>query len=718
MKSKFPAFLENFLILILSFQFAVRIFFSGDASSDTTNLLVHCFIWVALCIFFLKAFLENRLVLNFYGIEIPLLLFLVSILLSTIFASYKYVAGNFAFGYISFITLALLILNLKPETCKSLFINLLLSVGFIVVIYAFVQLFYSFDILVKQIKQHPGLDPLLREEMLARAESKQVFSTFTLTNTFGGFLVVLLLLILGTLIDVFSYKGHKIFIFVLIQALFLTSGLGALYLTGSKGAMVAFLFGCLCFGAIYMWKKYPWARKFIISAGVLFVLLVIVALINFSEIAHRSKSMYLRGVYWQAAVKTMLAYPVFGVGLNNFQDFYTRYKSDYQQEVIRAHNDYLQIGADMGLIGLGIFCAILIFVIYRIFKTPLKTNSTTPAQGKFAGYIIGGVCLAFLCAYSLEGKFTDFGEGFWLAGILFCMWLVYFLITHSQINKLVSENSRFATIGLGAGFLGLLCHMFVDFDFSTFEMGQIAFVLIGLVIVFSKDRYFVEYKRVAGLVGMVIAGVVLCAVGGYLLPKINEARNFVRKAKEFAKVGDFQTAVKNYQNAVDKNPWDVRLYMEAGQACFSFATQVKLNQAEWYLEQAINFTKKASHIRPANSGIWRTLANYWYHLGVLYKLRSVKMYDKWDARWRGIITENVIPCALKAVENYPTNAHARFLLAKAYFAGGYRRKARQQYREALRLSEKAIECRTRPHRKWRLELSDTEIEIAKKRLTK
>ncbi|MBI1765988.1 MAG: O-antigen ligase family protein [Acidobacteria bacterium] len=77
---------------------------------------------------------------------------------------------------------------------------------------------------------------------------------------------------------------------------------------------------------------------------------------NFSQLEketqQESLDRYSRRDIWQASWEIIKAHPIAGVGLGAFQFAYTRYdRSSGAQRVEQAHNDYLQVLADGGVLG-------------------------------------------------------------------------------------------------------------------------------------------------------------------------------------------------------------------------------------------------------------------------------------------------------------------------------------------------------------------------------
>jgi O-antigen ligase len=78
---------------------------------------------------------------------------------------------------------------------------------------------------------------------------------------------------------------------------------------------------------------------------------------------------YSRRDIWSATSHLIKDHPWLGVGLGAYQFAYTRYdQSSGSQRVEQAHNDYLQIVADAGLIGGLIALVFLILLFVRGFS--------------------------------------------------------------------------------------------------------------------------------------------------------------------------------------------------------------------------------------------------------------------------------------------------------------------------------------------------------------
>jgi O-antigen ligase len=108
-----------------------------------------------------------------------------------------------------------------------------------------------------------------------------------------------------------------------------------------------------------------------------------------------------RLAFWKAAVNIFLGHPLAGVGLDAFGDAYSSYDlSSGKFRVEQAHNDYLQILADAGILG---FACVASF-IYLFVKKSLRT-----VRESHSGFRRGAAIGAFAgCVAVMVHSFVDF----------------------------------------------------------------------------------------------------------------------------------------------------------------------------------------------------------------------------------------------------------------------------------------------------------------------
>ena len=226
----------------------------------------------------------------------------------------------------------------------------------------------------------------------------RVFSSFGNPNFFAGYLVVLIPFTMGMC---FYSKtvGSKVLWIILCSALMLN-----LVLTKTRGAWVAGIFAVATF--VLLTGHY---RK----KEVLFVILAVVAVTIFSagnrifdyliqKFNPAAPAVVERIFKYQTAWQMISQHPVLGIGAGNMKVNFALYQSAVREKAkfevrgtseSNVHNEYLQIWAETGTIGLVGF--LMIFFMY--FKTIRKnmfiwTSSTrTSAMENEKLYLLSGL---------------------------------------------------------------------------------------------------------------------------------------------------------------------------------------------------------------------------------------------------------------------------------------------------------------------------------------
>jgi O-antigen ligase len=186
----------------------------------------------------------------------------------------------------------------------------------------------------------------------------------------------------------------------------------SIVLTGSRGGMLSFM-GVIAFVFVTGMQRKSnaqvaeadaasdrWRRRVAGIAAVSALVLVILGTVFFlggGDAVFRGIGLHNvsddvtsgRSRYWNIAVQIFLDSPVIGAGLDSFGVAFTRYDaSNGSLRVEQAHNDYLQILSDAGILG---FACVAVFIFF-LFRQGLSliSNETDPfrraaAIGALAG---------------------------------------------------------------------------------------------------------------------------------------------------------------------------------------------------------------------------------------------------------------------------------------------------------------------------------------------
>lgn len=225
----------------------------------------------------------------------------------------------------------------------------------------------------------------------------QPFGSFVNRHNFAAFIEMCLAVPLGLLFSGAIAKEKRLLYFTAIGV----EGV-ALVLSGSRGGLVA-LIAALVFLVVAATKSAT-SSQFFIKAGLAAALIVgIVAgtiliggdstLTRIAETANSKDPTSSRIEIWTTTLEIIKHNPIFGAGWAAFPVAYTQFDPlSGRERVEQAHNDYLQILADAGIVG-AILGALFVFWLFRDgFR---RLNSTDNfRRGVAAGALAG--CFAIL----------------------------------------------------------------------------------------------------------------------------------------------------------------------------------------------------------------------------------------------------------------------------------------------------------------------------------
>jgi O-antigen ligase len=167
-----------------------------------------------------------------------------------------------------------------------------------------------------------------------------------------------------------------------------------------------FVMGTLALGA----RQLSWAarsrRRQVVTVGVVgtlalagFVFLPPDKLIaRFAQLISTDPTGEGRAQLWAETVPLIKAYPVFGCGLGGYETAFLRFKVTYPLVTDDfAHNDYLQLLAELGIVGFAIMAALAVSVVRMAVRKAV--GSADPGTRYFAVACAGA--LAAILVHSL-----------------------------------------------------------------------------------------------------------------------------------------------------------------------------------------------------------------------------------------------------------------------------------------------------------------------------
>ena len=266
--------------------------------------------------------------------------------------------------YFIFFGLALII-SLKNKSLKNKLLKIILYPSVIVILFGLLQIF----VLPHNFLSHFGYDSktiMPFETINSNSKYVRIISTLRGANPLGAYLIVPISL----LVSLFMTKKKKIKIAILILL-----GLIVLFFTFSRSAMLG-LFISVCIIIFYSIKSKQ-IRRNLFAIGLILILILGASsyifrnnhhLQNFlyhtqsnSKIKTTSDQAHLKALY--NGLKSIAKEPLGkGPGTSGPASIYNNHPARIPE------NYFIQIGEETGIIGLALYLAITVLVIYRLYK--------------------------------------------------------------------------------------------------------------------------------------------------------------------------------------------------------------------------------------------------------------------------------------------------------------------------------------------------------------
>ncbi len=571
-------------------------------------------------------------------LDIPLILFFISQIISTIYSidphtSFFGYYSRLNGGLLSLICYSLLywILSVYIDSnLKKRIINFSLLSAFLVSIYA--------------IAQHFGID----KNWWVQDVQSRVFSTLGQPNWLAAYLAIILPF------SVYKFLNSKTLIhksyFLLLTSIFYIS----ILFTKSKSGLAAVAISLIIYIAIYLLQNIKKSAKTAIITSIIIVLVFLIPslLINnplkdyifpnkqTSPTENQSSKILItssgdiRKIVWTGAINLWKKFPVFGTGVETFaySYYWTRpvehnLTSEWDYLYNKAHNEYINYLATTGIVGLATYLFLILVVLIKIFKT-------FSPETKNLSLVIFSSYLTILI--------TNF------AGFSVVITSLFFFL----LPVFLTENKE---------------------DLTSKDIKTKFNPLIILLILIS----FLSIKKI---ILFYLADIAYSQAENY------DSRN------------DYQTALSFTLASHQYNPKEP-LYTDKIATIYS---KIALNtEKQEDIDQAINYSDLTIKISPANVNFWKQRAQtYLYLSGVDSKyfsdsisaLGKASLLAPTDAKIyyslgqfleTASLQEEAIPHYQKAIELKTNYDHAYFALGKIYLSQKENKLAKENLQKAV-----------------------------------
>lgn len=196
--------------------------------------------------------------------------------------------------------------------------------------------------------------------------------------------------------------------------------IAALFLSGSRGGIVSFLFELGLLTVLVFYRKTEKLHR----AAVAIVLLVALAAVGwlgtnkllerFTQVSSGEVSLEQRWNMTVDAWHIFLNYPIAGAGLGTLVDVFPQYETIYDGKTVdHAHNDFVELLAETGIAG-GLCGLAFFWLLFREAWVRLRTEQSQFSLGLHAGAITA-------CAGMLVHSLVDFNLHIPANGLLFLL---------------------------------------------------------------------------------------------------------------------------------------------------------------------------------------------------------------------------------------------------------------------------------------------------------
>ena len=667
--------------------------------------------------------LEGRVRIRNTGLEVILLLLAGALVCGCVNAVYKYPAMLTLFSWLSAMTAFVFLVNETRSRWRRLMVLLMIGAAtFTISVHGLHQITVDLPRARAIFAQDPT--SVLRDlrlpadaafDLFGRLEKDRIFSTFFLPNSLAGFLILVAPALIGLVLDwwksrpapaggVSDYHAPDVqssgsgtrehsakhgfsYFSLAIRAGLLLPVLLALYFTKSKGGWLAFLFAAVVF-AIWAFGTVLWRRRLQVlgvCVGLVIVWAIAQASGHLPPLGDYFGSTSVRYGYWRAGVSIFSEHPLVGVGLDNFADFYAAKKLPEDQEARRAHNDYIELAAETGLIGIltyGAFLALFWRRVRRMGGEPVLAQPEPSAldPAATAGLLaLSAVILALeaFCSGALRAS-TGFWGWEWLAA-LWLAWMACVLLNARSQDPFALGRSSYATIGIACGIIAFLLHSLSDLHHYVGGSLQTLWILMALLLSArlseEQETYAVDREIGPGArLGLVLgtAAVVLLLLYGFVA-RVAEANGLRERALEPHRSeadcrSDIEEAIRRFPMDAENHALLSDFYLGEWRM-----GRRRTAQNVSVISLAIYSAKDAIELDPMRS-------EYFARLGRLYEIQ-------WRERRLPQDYLDAAAASARAEDLFPSNPDTPLNLGRLYDLGGDYERALPNYIRALRVSD-------------------------------
>ena len=409
-----------FLISLICVIFVIAVFYNTLIGVFTLVFLAPimptsvCILLAGLCIlsFILNLILGRFRLISFNGLDFFVICFLLLAGFCSLTGFNPQKSAVSLIVYIAFICVYFIIVNtVKTKNQWHNLLVLFVISGFLVGLYGVYQNFFI-----------TATDTSWIDEDMFSSIGTRVYSTFDNPNVLGQYLILLVPVMFALF---WSEKKPTIKVIYLCM---LVCTFGCLIFTWSRAAWVGVI---LALGFFLVLKDRRWASLLVLALFILPFILPDDIINRLTSIGNlKDSSTAYRVSVWIASLRIALDYFITGIGLGSgaFERVYHTYALNGAGFALHAHNFYIQLVVEMGVLGLILFLLIIISAYKKIIASALA-----PRVFATVSLAMGGALLGYL--------FSGVAENLWYNHRMVLIFWIFMALLQSGVNVFESEKS-------------------------------------------------------------------------------------------------------------------------------------------------------------------------------------------------------------------------------------------------------------------------------------
>jgi O-antigen ligase/Tfp pilus assembly protein PilF len=577
---------------------------------------------------------EENITFKRNKISLPLVLLVLLIIFSFMKNGYSMSSLHDGIIFLAYFILYFLIINnLKNEYQFKSFIQIFFLTSFIIALYTILH-YYN---LISYLQEYAQVASLIGQK-----------------NWISNYIALIFpLMLCFYLLE--KIKKKKIIYFISLSFLY-----AALIICQSRGIWISIsltlFFGVFLIFKFNFFNLFKENKKWLILLLITFIIITLIystdntlnksaltvpqrAISTFDE---RDPSINMRILNWKVTGLIIKDKPFLGGGIGSFKINYLDYQAKFLKEhpeynkywinAKEAHNEYLQIGAEIGLFGLGIIL-IMILKLYSLFIIFLKKEIDNKRKLTCWGLLLGITSFLIHCLFTFPLHVPALGSAFFIILGLSVTYIKNFDLSEErdkEKNKNCLMNGEKKKVNSSR--LPLLYTILVLLVMLILINDIVVRPYLAEVYAYQGEKYFEDDNNIESALKYTSAhkldpfnGRALFNLGinYYILNLYWDAEKIFKESKKYyndkniygnlglcyMKMGDYQRAEEEFKYAIYLDPRFIKAYSDLGLLYF---------EKENY-DGSIEQWEKILEIEPNSTENYVVLAN----LGAVYKKKEM-----------------------------------------------------------------------------------------------